>query len=68
MKIHDDGTTAVRVELETPEGIHAFKMGREDHRHWNRSQETCDLSNFVRDNHKYNNIVIQCGDVYTKLK
>jgi len=68
MKITNNDDMCVTCTLETPEGKSAFFMGREDHRHWTRSPETQELSNFVRDNAKFHQIFVQCGDAYTRVK
>ncbi len=68
MKVNNEDPIKVELELETPEGRAAFFMGREDHRHWTRSPETQELSNFVRDNNKFSQIVVKCGDSYLRIK
>ena len=70
MKIINDPNNLnyVTLELETIDGQNTFKVGREDHRHWQRSPETIELSNFVNNNHKFSQIVIKSGDTYARIK
>ena len=69
MKVTDKGNFA-EVELETPSGQHTFQAGLkgEDRRYWNRDPETCELGTFLQGNSKQTQIVVKCGDTYSRVR
>lgn len=68
MKIKDEDDIKVTLELEQPESYHAFRAGIEDRKQWCRTPETQELSNYIRDNNKFAQIVVQFGDSYQRIK
>jgi hypothetical protein len=65
-----DKENYVEVELETPSGQHAFTTAQraQDNRFWNRDPETCELGKFMQDNGKHTQVIVKCGDGYTKIR
>lgn len=56
--------------FEDPAGYSAFKMGHDsdDHRHWNRHEESRELQDLVIQNQNQARIIVKYGDSYTPLK
>lgn len=68
MKIDTSNELMAMIELETPEGQCAFFAGKEDHKQWQRSPETIELSQYCQDNRKSAQVVVKCNDSYTRIK
>ncbi|NCP97685.1 hypothetical protein GW796_05520 [archaeon] len=68
MKIDVKNDLMTVIELETAEGQCAFFAGKDDHRHWQRSPETIELSQFCQDNRKSSQLVVKTNDCYTRIK
>lgn len=69
MKVNDK-QNYTEVEIETPSGQHTFRAAQktEDRRYWNRDPETCELAKFMSDNSKSTQVVVKCGETYSKIR
>lgn len=70
MKVTDKGNFA-EIELETPSGQATFQAGMkggDDRRYWNRDPETCELAKFMQDNKMQTQIVVKCGNNWSRVK
>lgn len=69
MKVTDKGNYA-EVELETETGQNTFRAGLkgDDRRYWSRDSETCELGQFLNGNSKQTQVVVKCGDVFTRVR
>lgn len=71
MKVTNDSSMTATVELETHAGQQTFISSLRndgDRRYWNKDVETCELAGFVRDNSKFSQIIVKCGDNYSRIK
>lgn len=65
-----DRENYVEVELETVGGQHAFTTAQkaQDNRYWSRDPETIELGQFMQDNGKQTQVIVKCGDGFTKIR
>lgn len=68
MKVTDGENGVQTIEIESESGQFAFYAGREDHRNWQRSPETIELSQYLQANLKNSQIVVKCNDSYTRVR
>lgn len=64
----EDNSNLVTLELETDSGYHTFKAGLTDRKQWIKDPETCELSNFIRDNRKFAQIAVGYKDSWVRVK
>lgn len=57
-----------KLELESPEAYSAFKMGLSDCRNWSRHPETSEMARYVNDKRRFEYIVVEYGDTFTRMK
>ena len=70
MVIRDMGNYA-EVELETASGQATFRAGMkggDDRRYWNKDLETCELAQFMNGNAKQTQVVVKCGDQFSRVR
>jgi hypothetical protein len=70
MKVTDKENYA-EVELETAAGQATFRAGMRgdgDRRFWNRDSETSELGQYLQQNVKQTQVVVKCGDTYSRVR
>lgn len=68
MQITHEESGVQIISLETEAGQYAFYAGRTDHRMWQRSPETIELSQHLQTNLKNSQIVVKCNDSFTRVR
>jgi len=70
MKITTDAENGnlVKIELESDAAYYTFKAGVDDRKQWTKHPETCEMSNFLRDNLKFSQVFVGYNDTWLKIK
>ena len=72
MKITDNGNFCT-IELETDSGIANYASSLKsdnprDFRSWTRDSETLEMGQYIQQNNKHSQVVVKCGNNYTRIR